>query len=259
VNLVKENILSSPVTAKNHPEELKLWQSVRLGGIGPFSTIDYPGYLAGVFFLQGCLWRCRYCHNPEFWRDEKAPSQISAHEAIQFLKKHQGLLDGIVFSGGEPTLCEALRDLMGYVKKMGYRVALHTAGMNPLGLRQVIDDCDWVGMDVKGTLTDYEKITRVPVSEELLKESISILVESGVSHEVRTTVHPNLHTDQKIIELAQELQRLGIKNYVLQAFRSEKCPDKLLSSIQKDLESKEMVERLQEKVRPFFDQLTVRL
>ncbi|MFH0986263.1 MAG: anaerobic ribonucleoside-triphosphate reductase activating protein [Candidatus Omnitrophota bacterium] len=199
-----------------------------VAGITPFTTIDFPGRLAGVFYLQGCPWRCRYCYNAEFWSMPPAGQLISQEKILQFLDSRKGQLDGIVFSGGEPTVHERLPVWMKAVRDMGFEIGLHSGGMFPGRLAEVLPLCSWVGFDIKAPFRLYEKVTRIPQSGEVARRSVAQLLASGVACEFRTTFHPELLSEPDILEMAGELSALGVKNYVIQSFRSGHCPDKEL-------------------------------
>lgn len=241
---MRGNISRSPkkpgVAAKNIAKNLN---DIPVAGITPFTTIDFPGRLAGVFYLQGCPWRCRYCYNSEFWpmpsafQDEAhlflpagppTRTRVSLDKILQFLNDRKGHLDGIVFSGGEPTIHEHLPVWMKEVKDMGFEIGLHTGGMVPACLEKVLPLCDWVGLDIKAPFNLYEKVTQIPGSGDASRHSAELVIASGVNYEFRTTVHPALLSESEILEMSQALAALGCKNYVLQMFRADHCPDKEL-------------------------------
>ncbi|HZM33714.1 MAG TPA: anaerobic ribonucleoside-triphosphate reductase activating protein [Burkholderiales bacterium] len=152
---------------------------LRVGGLTPFSTIDYPGKLAAVVFCQGCAWRCTYCHNPHllpFHKDNLLPWK----EVLSFLRTRRGMLDAVVFSGGEPTLQHALKAAIEAVKAMGYAIGLHTAGIAPRRLAQVLPLLDWVAMDLKASFDEHERITRTPGSARRARESLELIAASGI-------------------------------------------------------------------------------
>lgn len=202
--------------------------NIRIGGFTPLTTTDYPGQLAAVVFCQGCSWNCRYCHNPHLIPAE-GPSQTTWPEILAFLAKRQGLLDAVVFSGGEPTLQGELESAIRNVRELGFKVGLHTAGMYPKRLEQILPLVDWVGMDIKAPFEDYENITKVPDSGNKAKSSAQILINSGITHEFRTTWHPLLLGYHDLLKLAHELASLGANHYVLQDFRAQGCKDKELN------------------------------
>lgn len=191
---------------------------LRLGGLTPFTTIDYPDHLAAVAFCQGCPWRCGYCHNPELLpasRDET----LDWSELRNLLKRRRGLLDAVVFSGGEPTLQRDLPQAMAEAWELGYKVGLHTAGCYPARLRRLLPWLDWVGLDIKAPREDYPEVTGVPGSGEAAWASLALLLEAGVPLEVRTTVDPRLLPLARLDRLIDELAEAGVRRLVLQPRR----------------------------------------
>jgi pyruvate formate lyase activating enzyme len=200
---------------------------LRVGGLTPLSTTDWPGMLAAVVFCQGCPWRCGYCHNPGLI-PARGENEIPWDDVMAFLRRRQGLLDGVVFSGGEPTLQPGLADAMREVRALGFRVGLHTGGAYPRRLAEVLPLVDWVGLDAKAPFADYPRITGVAGSGERARASLELVLASGIAHDIRTTVHPALLTDTEVVSLAQDLSARGVKRYVIQAFRSQGCADAAL-------------------------------
>lgn len=199
-----------------------------VGGITPFTTIDFPGRLAAVLYTQGCPWRCLYCHNRHLW-PEQSNSLIPWENVLAFLESRAGFLEGVVFCGGEPTVHRGLGCAMEAAKRLGYQVALHTTGMFPDRLSGVLGLLDWVGMDIKAPFRIYEKITQAEPDPAAIRSSVRLILQSGVAHEFRTTVHPDLLSEREILEIALELHSLGVKNFVLQAFQPKGCPDARLN------------------------------
>lgn len=199
---------------------------LRVGGLVPLTTTDYPGLLSAVIFCQGCPWRCAYCHNPHLL-PRRGGHEIPWANVMAFLERRRGLLDAVVFSGGEPTLQPGLLDAMHEVKQMGFKIGLHTAGIVPRRLQAVLPLVDWVGMDVKAPCDDYARVTRVPGSGAQALQSMRLVLASGVAHEFRTTVHPALLPAAALGKLASFLAAQGVRHYALQAFRAEgcHCPD----------------------------------
>jgi anaerobic ribonucleoside-triphosphate reductase activating protein len=195
------------------------------GGLVPLTTTDYPGCLAAVVFCQGCPWQCRYCHNPHLIPREN-PEAFTWSQAMAFLARRQGLLDAVVFSGGEPTLQSGLTEAMADAKAMGFRVGLHTAGVYPDRLEKVIPWLDWVGLDVKAPFADYGKITGAG-GGEAVRQSIRLLLKSSIPVEFRTTCHSRLLLESDLLNLAAELAELGATSWILQAFRPQGCKDAL--------------------------------
>lgn len=202
--------------------------TLKVGGITPFTATDFPGRLAAVVFVQGCPWRCGYCHNPHL-QARTSHSPIAWSDVVGLLTRRVGLIDGVVFSGGEPTMDPGLEDAIRAVKQLGFQVGLHSGGTHPARLRQVLPLLDWVGLDIKAGAADYARITRVRDSGTPAFESLTAVLESGVDHECRTTIHPALHTEDELLELARLLAGKGVSHYALQVFRSTGCDDPQLN------------------------------
>lgn len=204
-----------------------LWNQIAVSGLVPLSTGDYPGQLSAVIFCQGCPWSCLYCHNPHLQRCSAA-GQLDGGYLWQFLRSRRGLLDAIVFSGGEPTMQNGLYTAMENCKSMGYKIGLHTAGCRPDKLTATLELADWVGLDAKAPYDLYDKITTSKSSAEQWWQSLQILIRSGKSYEVRTTYHSDLISEAALLELAHELSGLHVKNYALQLFRPLGCANEQL-------------------------------
>ncbi|MFB1485938.1 MULTISPECIES: anaerobic ribonucleoside-triphosphate reductase activating protein [unclassified Thiocapsa] len=199
---------------------------LRIGGFVPLTTIDYPGELAAVIFLQGCTWRCRYCQNGPLI-DPNATPVMAWSEIRRFLERRRGLLDAVVFSGGEPTLQSALASAMTEVRDLGFKVGLHTAGSAPRRLALLLPLLDWVALDIKALPEDYPAITGSARSGEAAWESLSLIQASGVSFEVRTTVMPHW-TARDLETLAAALAQKGVRRYAVQACETRNALDPLL-------------------------------
>jgi anaerobic ribonucleoside-triphosphate reductase activating protein len=203
--------------------------NLQIGGLTPLTSTDFPGCLAAVVFCQGCPWRCGYCHNPHLIpRNSDTP--LGWPSVLDFLRRRQGLLDAVVFSGGEPTLQDNLKLAIGEVRDLGFKAGLHTGGTYPSRLAELLPQLSWVGMDIKAAFSDYDKVTGAPASGEKAQESARLLLDSGVPCEFRTTVHPLYHTQDSLLSLAEELRDMGVRNYVLQEFRPLGCADEKISS-----------------------------
>lgn len=228
--------------------------SLRIGGFTPFSSTDYPGKLAAVVFVQGCPWRCSYCHNTHL--QERGTATEQTWDAIRsFLSRRTGLIDAVVFSGGEATMDPALALAMKEVRELGFQVGLHTACIYPKQLERVLPLLNWVGFDVKAPLADYAAITGVQGSDRAVHQCAEMILASGVDYECRTTIHPTLLSEQKIMALALELSAIGVQYYVLQKFRTQGCQTKALNqALIADYPSL----ALQEKIRALFSTLLIR-
>lgn len=193
-----------------------------INGFVPLTTIDYPEHLSAVIFCQGCPFRCHYCHNPSLipklnygkydWKTIKS-----------FLLNRVGLLEAVVFSGGEPTLQKNLLYVVQVVKDLGFKVGLHTAGPYPARLKELLTLIDWVGMDIKAPFEDYAHITGISNSGSRALQSARLILESNVKYEFRTTVHPKLLTQKQIRQLKETLFNMGAFEHKIQEFRNIGC------------------------------------
>ncbi len=197
---------------------------LRVGGFTPLSTTDYPGELCAVVFCQGCPWRCVYCHNPELIPPQNPAGGLSWERITAFLRRRRGLLDALVFSGGEPTLQRALEAAVAQVKTMGFKVGLHTAGMYPQRLARLLPLLDWVGLDIKALPERYHEIVSVAGSGDAPWRSAAMLAAAGLAHEIRITVDPSLLPVDEVAQILAALRNLGCRNLVLQRRRLESAP-----------------------------------
>jgi pyruvate formate lyase activating enzyme len=217
---------------------------LEVGGITPLTSIDYPGELAAVIFCQGCPWRCGYCQNGHLLPRGPATG-IDWSEVMGFLFKRIGLLDAVVFSGGEPTLQKALPEAIRQVKQMGFKVGLHTAGCYPERLKQVLHLLDWVGLDIKGLPDQYPAITQASGSGQQAWASLDAIQASGVDYEVRTTRMPGTSEDS-ILKLSGVLSERGVQNYALQTCRTHDTLDPELRNTLATPASQRLIEGLQQ-------------
>ena len=172
-----------------------------------------------MLFCQGCPWRCGYCHNPDLL-DATVPGAVPWSQVCAFLQRRRGLLDGVVFSGGEPTLQAALPDALAEVRTLGFETALHTGGMYPDRLAALLPQLDWVGLDIKGPWRRIDAITGSRHGAPRVQQSLRHLLASGVDHECRTTWHPGLFSVDELLTLADELAALGVSRWALQECRT---------------------------------------
>ncbi|MGH4031990.1 anaerobic ribonucleoside-triphosphate reductase activating protein [Actinomycetota bacterium Odt1-20B] len=194
---------------------------IRIGGWARLSSCDWPGRLVTTVFCQGCPWRCGYCHNPALL-DPRAPAAVDWAQVTAHLARRRGLLDGVVFSGGEPLLQTGLADAMRAVRRLGFQVGLHTGGAYPRRFGQLLGAglVDWVGFDVKAAPAAYGRVTGVRGSAAPALRSLGLLVDSGVAHQLRTTVDPALLDAADVEELRGWLARRGLGEPVWQEARA---------------------------------------
>lgn len=198
---------------------------VPISAIQPFTMLDFPGHTACIIFLAGCNFRCPYCHNSEFVLPEKIAKIkddfISEDALFRFLEKRKGLLDGVVITGGEPTIHKNLPQFIKKIKDMGFLFKLDSNGTNPEMLEQLLKEnlLDYVAMDIKGSPENYAKCTGAPVDLEKITKSRDLIMNSGVDYEFRTTIMPKLHNIEEIKKILAFIK--GAKRYYLQNFRPD--------------------------------------
>lgn len=189
-----------------------------VAGLTPLSSCDWPGRLVATVFLQGCPWRCTYCHNPDLL-DPRVAGSVPWQEVRDLLARRAGLLDGVVLSGGEPTLHDGLGAAAREVRAAGFAVGLHTAGAYPRRLGQVLSLVDWVGLDIKAPAEVYAALTGVGASARAAFTSLRLVLDAGVPVQVRTTVDPVVMTADDVSRLQETLRDLGVRDHVLQTVR----------------------------------------
>ncbi len=195
------------------------------GGLEKATLIDYPGRIACMVYTIGCNMRCPYCHNPELV-DETVKTRITERQFFDFLDKRKEILEGVVITGGEPTIHgEDLLRFMREVKQRGFLVKLDSNGTNPHLLQRAIAEriVDYIAMDVKAPLAKYSRIAARPVDTAAIAESIRLLIASPVLYEFRTTVIKGMLAPEDIEEIGKTIQ--GAKRYFLQKF----IPTKILN------------------------------
>ncbi|HBI84469.1 anaerobic ribonucleoside-triphosphate reductase activating protein [Orrella sp. NBD-18] len=201
-----------------------------IGGFVPFSSLDWPGQLAAVVFIKGCPWRCDYCHNPHLQsrktipvvhiESQNAQGSLDWDRILEFLDARKTLLDGVVFTGGEPFTEPNLEEMIGQVLHKGFKVAVHTAGMYPSKLERSLESLSWVGLDIKTKAENYDSLTHRSGSAEPVRKTLEKLLKSDVSFECRTTWSPQWLSESDLIDLAQDLSAQGVRKYAIQRFRS---------------------------------------
>lgn len=214
---------------------------IKIKGLQKTTLLDYPGKVAAIIFVAGCNFRCPFCHNADLvLRPETLPT-VTEKDFFIFLKNKRKLLDGIVVTGGEPTLYQDLPAFIKKIKKLGFLIKLDTNGTNPEMVDYLVKHrlIDYVAMDYKGPIRKYEKYTgqiqnsklKIQNYKSKLKKIIKILIKDGLDFELRTTVVPTLHNREDLIEMAKQFNNLTIEQsknikWFLQQFRPGQCLDK---------------------------------
>lgn len=192
---------------------------MRIGGLNKTSLIDYPGKVSAVIFTQGCNFRCPFCHNPELVYSDQFLKPIPEEDIFEFLQKRKNQLDGLVISGGEPTIQSDLKDFIEKVKKLGYKIKLDTNGSDPDILSILINEnlIDFVAMDVKAPFEKYSQLTGVHINNHTIQKSLKIIQESRLDYEFRTTYFKKLLNDediQSIKTLLDNSEKYRVQEYI---------------------------------------------
>lgn len=196
------------------------------------TLLDWEGRIASILFLPGCNLRCPYCHAGHLVSAAGALESIPFETVEALARKHRGWLDGVVISGGEPTLHEGLFDLCDRIRALGLQVKLDTNGTRPQVLRSLLDlgSVDYVAMDVKAPLNEkYHAAAGVECDVDAIRQSVLALMESDVDYEFRMTVCPALASEEDVHATAMDVR--GARRFVLQPFKPELCRDPSLRTV----------------------------
>lgn len=193
---------------------------INIGDIEKFSIVDFPSQIAIVVFMQGCPWRCPFCYNQTLQNPHIA-GNATWENLLHLLEHRKGVVDAVVFSGGEPLMQDNLSEAMDTVRKMGFKIGLHTGGYRPEALKKVLNKVAWVGFDIKAPFDAerYKKATGGVADVEKVQQSLQMLINSGVHFECRTTCDPRILDIGDIYQIADTLAGLGVKEYYLQKYR----------------------------------------
>lgn len=203
--------------------------SFKLAGLQKTTFIDYPEKIACIVFTQGCNFRCGYCHNPELFENKEPVLSVPAF--FEFLNKRKGKLDGVVITGGEPTLHgKDLIEFIKEVKSLGFLVKLDTNGTHPDILQELLNEnlLDYIAMDIKAPLAKYKTITQTDIDTKIIKKSIDMIMNSGVDYEFRTTIVKSQLSVENLRQIGELIQ--GAKRYYMQKFLATKILDETLMS-----------------------------
>lgn len=196
---------------------------MKIGGYQKLTLIDYPGVIAATIFTVGCSFRCPFCHNPELVLRSHFVSGLEKNEKefFEFLEKRKGKIEGVCITGGEPTIQPDIIGFIEKIKKLGFLVKLDTNGTRPDVIKKLLDLklLDFVAMDIKNQLKNYDKTTGSKVDKRRIKMSVDLIMNSKIPYEFRTTVVPGIHTEEDFLEIAKWIK--GAKAYYLQEYREK--------------------------------------
>lgn len=204
-----------------------------IGGIQKTTLVDFPNKVAAIVFTQGCNFRCGYCHNPLLLsksHSEPDSESFTKENFFAFLKTRIGKLDGVVITGGEPTLQSGLYDFIKGIKQMGFEVKLDTNGTNPDVVERLINDnlLDYIAMDIKAPLEKYDLITSTNINKDNILQTVKLIKNSTVDYEFRTTIIKSQLSFDDFEKIGQMIK--GAKRYYLQKFVSSEILDKSLKN-----------------------------
>ena len=227
---------------------------MNIHGLIKMTLLDYPGIVACTVFLGGCDMRCPFCHNGELL-DPNAPPKMDEVELLRFLQTRKGLLDGVVFTGGEPLLRKELPTLLSSIREMGFRIKLDTNGNHPDRLKEVVEAglVDYVAMDIKNCPDKYGVTIGIPGFDiSKIIKSVEFLLSGKVDYEFRTTVVSPFHDEGSMQKIGEWIK--GAKRYYLQGFVDrETVPCRDLKPC-----SEEQMKAFLEIVRPFVKEAELR-
>lgn len=220
-----------------------------IGGLQKSSLIDYPGKISAIIFTQGCNFKCPYCHNPEIIKQDGATAKAVA-PIFDFLESRKGKLDGVVITGGEPTLQNDLPEFIEHIKHIGFSVKLDTNGTNPDMLQRLIKNnlIDYIAMDIKAPIKKYPEITCSKVNTDNILKSIHLIMSSGIDYEFRTTVVKSQLAVNDFSLIGELIS--GAQKYYLQRFIPTKTVDSsfLSESTYSDEEFTPIIEVLKNRI-----------
>lgn len=206
---------------------------MNIAGVQPLSLLDYPEMPCSIIFTQGCAFRCSYCHNPELIPFEALSPLRAPAEVLSFLEGRKEIIDAVCITGGEPTLQRGLVEFIATLKSFGFLVKLDTNGIRPDVVERVITDAlvDYIAMDLKAPWGKYLDVIKRGTGDtiEACKKTFSLIQNSSIAHEFRTTVLPGVHTAAHFFEMVGYLNQ-G-ERYVIQKTRFGKTLEPLDTSV----------------------------
>lgn len=230
---------------------------MKFGGWQQCSLIDFPGKVSVVVFTEGCSFRCPFCHNPSlvFPQLNSAP-RITEDELFAFLEKRKGKLDGVVISGGEPTIHPSLPQLIRAIKKMGFSVKLDTNGSCPQMIEKLLSEntVDYWAMDWKASVARYHVLTGVQIDPAIIVKSSQLIRQATEEYEFRTTVIREFHSPEEIVQIGKELN--GAHRLILQQFRPAVTLDPALQRA--TAYTKEEMDNLCDSIKPYIKECSWR-
>jgi len=226
-------------------------------GLQKTTLVDFPGKVASTLFLPKCNFKCPFCYNKQLVFDKDTGFELSEEDAFKFFEERKGFIDGICLTGGEPLLHPGVVSFCKKVKETGLLVKLDTNGSNPKLLKELLEKnlLDYVAMDIKGALYNYEVAIGTSIDLSLIEESVDLLKNGKIDYEFRMTVVPGIHSEQDFISIGEWLK--GSKSFFLQQFNSD------VPLLDQGLEgtkpfAAEKLRNFAKILQPFFEEVAVR-
>lgn len=226
-----------------------------IGGLQKTTLTDFPGKISAIVFTVGCNFRCGYCHNPELY-SLKTVSKIAERDVLSFLEKRKAVLEGVVITGGEPTLQNDLAPFIRKIKKMGYLVKLDTNGSKPDVVARLLKNklLDYIAMDIKSPLDKYKAAVKRKIDTAKIKKSIDLIILSGIDYEFRTTVVRGELDENDLIKIGGMIK--GAKLYALQKFVPSKVYDKKF--YERSSYSQDELDLIKDKLKNYVSKIIIR-
>ena len=227
---------------------------MQIHGLNKTTLLDYPGIVASTVFTGSCNFRCPYCQNADLVLDPMSQPLISEEEVLSHVKKRKGIIKGVCITGGEPTLQKDLRDFIVKLKELDVQVKLDTNGYRPNVTRELIEEglIDYVAMDIKSSPEGYSDVAGIKIDTSIIKESVDLIMTSGIDYEFRTTVIREFHNEETLKAIGEFIR--GAKKYFLQGYiDSERVIERRFSSY-----SREELEKLVKIVSPYVQFVDIR-
>ncbi|HID25004.1 MAG TPA: anaerobic ribonucleoside-triphosphate reductase activating protein [Thermoplasmata archaeon] len=231
---------------------------VKIKGFLKSSLVDWDGYVTAVVFLPRCNLRCPMCHNHEIVLTPESYPDVPGKEIERYLMENNDFIDGVVITGGEPTIYGDLPDFCRWLKSLGSLIKLDTNGTHPEMIKHLIDEklIDYIAMDVKAPLHEdvYNVASGCAVDVSSIRRSINVIMSSYVEYEFRTTVVPSFLTAEDVVKIAETVS--GAKRFVLQQFNPKNTLDPKLREVEPY--SSEELENIANRCKPFVSKVKVR-
>ncbi len=233
--------------------------TLQIKGFIETSFLDWDGKIVSTLYVAGCNFRCPFCHNSGLIENPGQYDTVALEKIENFMLERKDFLDGICLTGGEPCLHKnaGLFEFLTKLKKQDFQIKFDSNGADPDCLKQVVEQklCDYIAMDIKGPLDErYDRLSGIKTDLEKVKQSVKIIMDSGLSYEFRTTVVPTLLDNKDMEDIAIELE--GAKKFVLQQFVAENCWDEGMRKLKPY--DREKLDEMVKIMQPYISKILIR-